>query len=153
MKNRIQIAGSLYVSFAVILAYCSVDAFETSPTNSGNRTSQVESLAGTLQHTERLDYTDTKTNPDEQAKYTVVAWTAGWCGPCKRWKQRQLPTLLNLGYKVEVKDIDAEQAPREVKSIPTVFVYYNGRMVKFQVAWTAIDIDKFIKGRMYLKQR
>ena len=153
MNKYIQTAGVLYVSFAIIVAHCSMDAFKATAANSSVVTSKVESLAGALQHSERLDFTNTQTSPDEQSKYTIIAWTASWCGPCANWKRRQLPTLLNLGYNVEVKDIDVEQAPREVRSIPTVFLYYKGVLIKFQVAWSARDIDEFVKGRMYLKQR
>lgn len=62
---------------------------------------------------------------------TMVAYTAEWCGPCRKAK----PILLRLigeGWSVKIVDIDAhhKKAKRAgVKSVPTFFVYENSRLV------------------------
>ena len=65
----------------------------------------------------------------------IVAFSAVWCGPCKKLA----PLLddiadMNLG-KVSVVKVDIDESPRlaarySVTSVPTVSVFMNGAMVK-----------------------
>jgi len=79
-----------------------------------------------------------KTNPLSKPKpanteVRVVAFTASWCGPCKR----AIPILIavrtaNVGVDVQIIDIDKHPQLAEkygVKSVPHFLVFNGGRLI------------------------
>ena len=71
----------------------------------------------------------------------VLAFTAQWCGPCKRAK----PFLLSIqaaGVDVRIVDIDKNPSLAKqygVKSVPTFFVYVgDNRPVRTSDIWVVI---------------
>jgi thioredoxin 1 len=62
----------------------------------------------------------------------VVAFTASWCGPCKRNKLT-VAQLQQQGVKIFSIDIDARRDLAEryrIEAVPTYVVRENGREVK-----------------------
>lgn len=144
----------MYVIFALVIAHSSLAEIEATPTHRVGEGRVLVASTPVLSGSERLDRLDTETyqsGPDcddcKKCEYTIEAWTATWCSPCKRWKRDELPALLKLGYKVKLRDIDTEEAPDSVTKVPTICVYYKGRIVQTRTYWRAKDIDKFIKAR------
>ena len=46
----------------------------------------------------------------------MILWSAEWCGPCK-----VLKPWLEANYpEVEIKDVDVEKPPKEIRSVPTL---------------------------------
>jgi thiol-disulfide isomerase/thioredoxin len=161
MKKRALNAFTiLYVSFSILVAHCSLVEIEASPTHSLTKGGFLVSSAPVLQHSKRLYQSDAGTNRGPQdcndcqvCKYRVEVWTATWCGPCKQWKQKELPDLLKAGVKVVVRDIDKEDEPDSVRYVPTMRLYYKGKFVKQQTYWKAKDILAFIARHNVTKDR
>ena len=46
----------------------------------------------------------------------MILWSAKWCGPCK-----MLKPWLEANYpEVEIKDVEVEKPPMEIRSVPTL---------------------------------
>jgi len=51
-----------------------------------------------------------------QGRNSMILWSAKWCGPCK-----MLKPWLEANYpEVEIKDVDVEKPPKEIRSVPTL---------------------------------
>jgi hypothetical protein len=87
-----------------------------------------------------------------KADYTIVVWTARWCSPCRQWKKYELPSLLEAGYKVTEYDFDRDNPPENIESVPTVLLYYKGKLIRMQGYWTAEDIIAYIDNHLSLKR-
>ncbi len=79
--------------------------------------------------------------PHPRPQIEVLAFTAEWCGPCKR----NMPTLLSLkatGVKVTIIDIDRQpELARQygITSVPTYFVLVDGKQdLRTQDVWVVI---------------
>jgi len=126
----------------------------------------VEPLESTLRDCQRLDghYQDgigpySPENVPEppidpaavDSEYRIVVWTASWCGPCKRYKAKEVPALLKAGFKVEVLDYDTDKPPKSVKSVPTIMLYYKGNLLQTKTYWKAKDIREYVDNHLSLK--
>jgi len=156
MKRFIKIAGPLYVIFAILVAHSSLVTLEENSENSVGEGHVLVSSAPVVQPNQRLfrlnegvdpyfPYTPPVIKPDKKHQYRIEAWTATWCAPCKQWQKQELPALLALGYEVQVRDVDTDEAPDCVEGVPTICVYRDGRILESKTYWRAEDIDKFIK--------
>ncbi len=151
-KTLIQLAGALYVSFALVAAYTAVAPFETPSANRVNNETTVTAPARPLCDRERLDFTDSDTADTVKARYEIRVWSADWCSACRTYKKRELPALLKAGYKVKVLDYETNEPPPEVKMLPTIQLVFNGRVLRTEVYWKARDIDKYVEGLLTLKK-
>jgi thiol-disulfide isomerase/thioredoxin len=150
MKKRlIHGFATFYFVAAILIAHNSLVAIKDTPSSSANYKTNVATSSRPLLNSERLDYGDERTDRAraraDRADYVVRVWTAEWCGPCKRYKAIEVPTLVKLGFTVEVLDIDYNEAPKSVKSIPTVMLYYKGKLVKQKAYWRAVDIELHVQ--------
>lgn len=153
MKKRlIHAAASIYTVFAILAAYTAVAPLKAIVANSADNQTTVAAPSRPLCDRERLDFTNTTIPVSELRHYSIVAWTSDSCFPCRTWKARELPALLKAGLEVEVKDIDEEERPDDVTSVPTIMLYYKGEFIEAKVNWKAKAILKFIEGRMSLKK-
>jgi thiol-disulfide isomerase/thioredoxin len=151
MKRFLQIAGPVYVSFAVIIAHLALAPAETTVTGRSSQPAAMEAPAQLLRADPRLDVTHT-TTPDHKKDYFIQVWTTTWCGPCAVYKAVEVPALVKMGYNVKVRDYDVDRPrPPGIKAVPTTLLYYKGTLIKKQGYWRAVDINKFIEGRMSLK--
>jgi thiol-disulfide isomerase/thioredoxin len=94
---------------------------------------------------------DPKPEPEQGPEYTVVAWVASWCGPCKRWQAKELPALLKAGFQVTVRDIDEEKAPESITSVPTIVLYRRGKEIQTKSYWKAKELIKYVDDLTALK--
>lgn len=152
MKQLLQLAGVLYVAFALATAHSALAPFKKPTQTSVNSRSVLESRSDLVRDNQRLDFTYTETAEIDKSKYTVEVWTASWCGPCKRYKRFEVPKLEKLEFTVIIKDIDQEKPPKEVKKIPTVRIYYKGEYLTQNTYWQAKDINKYVENRVSLKK-
>jgi hypothetical protein len=147
MKKRlIHGFATFYFVAAILIAHTSLDAIKASSSSSGDHKTNVAASSRSLLHSERLDYTDESARQAraDRADYVVRVWTASWCGPCGRYKSTEVPTLVSLGYTVEVLDIDKDAKPEYVKRIPTVELLYKGKTLARKTYWRAEDIEDFV---------
>lgn len=153
MKSRLlNVATAGYVAFAILAAYTAVAPLKAVVANSVDNKTTVAAPSRPLCDRERLDFTNTTIPVSELRHYSIVAWTSDSCSPCRTWKARELPALLKARLEVEVKDIDEEERPDDVTSVPTIMLYYKGELIKAKVNWKAKAILKYIEGRMSLKK-
>jgi thiol-disulfide isomerase/thioredoxin len=167
MKKRIlNVCFAIYCVAAILVAHSAVAENQISALRSSHTQAHVETLSQTAGDHQRLDGFNTQfniqtprarvsiqTRADDQRKhYRVVVWSASWCGPCQQYKNQEIPALLRSGYKVEVLDYDRDNPPASITSVPTVVLYYRGKIVKTKVYWKARDLDQFVEGRMTLKE-
>jgi thiol-disulfide isomerase/thioredoxin len=142
MKKRlIHGFATLYFVAAILIAHTSLDAIKATPSSGSNHKANVATSSRLLLNSQRLDDTDERAN---RANYTVRVWTASWCGPCKRYKANEVPSLVKFGYTVEVLDIDKEEKPEYIKRIPTVELLYKGKTLTRKTYWRAEDIEDFV---------
>lgn len=151
-KKLIQLAGALYVCFALLAAYTAVAPFEASVADSRNQSPTVATPSRPLLDRERLDYSDTTTAKSAKGQYEIRVWSSSWCGACKTWKAKELPALLKAGYKVKVLDYQTDDPPPEVKLLPTIQLVFKGKVLKTEVNWKAKDIDRYVEGLLKLKK-
>ena len=69
-------------------------------------------------------------------KMVVVKFFTTWCLPCREL-QKNLETLLKEKKDLQVLEVDAEKfreiaqsSEFAVRSVPTLFLFYNGKMIK-----------------------
>jgi thiol-disulfide isomerase/thioredoxin len=137
--------ATAYIIFAFLAAYTSLAPVETTPSARSHIEANMATPEGSLFNSERLDYAN--------EGYTVRVWTASWCGPCKRYKTEEIPTLVKAGYTVEVLDIDDEEAkPNYVKKIPLVELLYRGKTLKRKTYWRAEDITDLVSKHQQKKE-
>jgi hypothetical protein len=142
MKKRLfEIAGAAYVIFAILVAHTALAPTEAPRVASSHQATVMEVPDGILFHSQRMDNTDER---EDRANYTVRVWTASWCGPCTRYKAEEVPSLVKLGYTVEVLDIDKEEKPAYVQRVPTVELLYEGKTLIHKPYWRAEDIEDFV---------
>jgi hypothetical protein len=110
----------------------------------------VEPTGPTLFDHERLDNAGKKAEANRK-HYTVEAWTASWCGPCRTWKRRELPALLKAGFKVTVRDYDQDNPPKSITKVPTIRLFYKGTLIHTQTYWKAKDIAEYVDNHLSLK--
>lgn len=146
MKRFIELSGFLYVTFALFIAYQSLAPIETPIERSVDNQSNLAAPPQTLYHSERL-YNDNK-----KAHYIIEVWSAGWCGPCRRYKKVEVPKLEEMGFTVLIKDIDKEKAPEDVKFVPTIRLHHNNDFIMSKTYWKADDINDYVENRMSLKK-
>jgi thioredoxin 1 len=82
--------------------------------------------------------------PEPQANVEVLAFTASWCGPCRRDKP-QIEEMRRRGVKVTEIDIDEDpQLARQykVRQVPTYVVLEDG--VEIQRTSDICDLVKFL---------
>jgi hypothetical protein len=171
MKNKLQTAGFIYVAFAIVTASQSVASLEALAPGHFGRRFHTDQAGRVVQNNQRLDGPDEgigpyspenlppvpaptpapAPEPETQADYTITAWVASWCGPCKRWQAKELPALLKAGFKVTVRDIDEEKAPESVKSVPTIILYRRGEEIQVKTYWKAKELIKYVDNLMALK--
>lgn len=147
MKKRlIHGFATFYFVAAILIAHTSLDALKTAPSSGTNHEANVATSSRPLLNSERLDYADERTDRAraDRADYVVRVWTADWCGPCKRYKADEVPTLVRMGYTVEVLDIDKEVKPDYIQRVPTVELLYKGKTLTRKSYWRAEDIENFV---------
>ena len=151
MKGRlIKIAGALYVTFALLIAHAALATAEAPVTLNADSGHVVVQAEPTLLDHQRLDNAGKKSQTSRD-KYRIEVWTASWCGPCRRYKAIELPALLKAGFKVTVRDYDKDNPPKDVKSVPTVRIYYKGTYLQQKTYWRAKDIAKYVDNHLSLK--
>lgn len=80
-----------------------------------------------------------KTEPQERRTY-VVMFTASWCGPCRQFKERQIPRMEASGWKfgkfgdrsahIQVADYDQNRGLDQAAGVttwPTYIIYFDGQ--------------------------
>ena len=81
----------------------------------------------------------------------IVDFWAPWCGPCKTLGPALEAAVLAAKGKVKMVKIDIDQSQQiaaqlQVKSIPTVYAFFDGKPVDaFQGAQPESEINKFIE--------
>ena len=154
MKRFLQIAGPLYIVFAILTAHFAMAPLEASFADGVDQRCEMVAPRSVVLDNQCVDYSDATAPTDTKPEYTIEAWSADWCLPCRIWKKRELPTLLKAGYKVTVRDSDKEKPPKgvKIKKVPTICLYYKGKLLDQEVYWTAKDLLKFLENRRTLKK-
>lgn len=152
MKRCFQIVGAIYVAFAILTAHLALVAAKATAESSANQQTTVGTPTQAVWNNQRLDHSNQETPEIDRKQFVVEIWSARWCGPCRRWKATELPSLLKLGYQVKIRDIDKETPPEEVLKVPTVRLYYKGKLLRQTVYWRAKDLDNFVKDMLSLKK-
>jgi hypothetical protein len=157
MKRRtIELAGVLYVSFALLAAHTSLAPPQTALAERAHQAPVVAIADGVVLDNQRLHRADSETDRAEDTErrtnksaYTVTIWTAGWCSKCPAYKARVQPALLKLGYTVVVKDWDKNSDERpQLRAVPAVCIHYKGEMIYLKVVATVAEIDAFVEKHM-----
>jgi len=171
MKRFINIAGAIYVIFALVTAHTALAPLEKASSVYADRGSVVEVADVTVFDSQRLDDPNTQARrvnaPDlkfqgpcddcddcdkprtDKSCYTIQLWTASWCTKCPVYKAAVQPALLKLGYTVVVKDWEKDSKERpELRAVPAVCIYYKGEPITIMIAPTVAKIDKFVEGHM-----
>jgi hypothetical protein len=163
MRHRkLEIAGALYVSFALVIAHSALAPAQATPSLYARQGSVVERVEDPVLDHQRLYQLDSSANvaegtDDTQCRtnkscYVIEIWTAVWCGKCPAYKERTVPALLKLGYTVVVKDWDKDAADRpKIRAVPSACIYYKGTHLRTWVAPTTSKIDRYVENRMSLK--
>ena len=162
-KRAIHVAATLYVIAAIIIAHTSLASSKEVTAKRPDNQASVATSSGLVRDCQRLDQLDSKTGdsyfdgifPIPVPKYTgyiVRIWSSDMCSACTQYEREELPALLKLKYKVEQKDYHEDSPPAEVKSLPTIQLVLNGKVVATEVYWKAKDIDKFVKDVNKLKK-
>lgn len=158
-RQLLQLAGVLYVAFALVIAHSALVTTKASSSASFNNQSNVAAPERVVLHPERLYQSDSYFNIEVEVKpkttkdaYTVVVWTGKFCSACAKYKKHEVPALRKLGYRVVFKDYFKDKVPKEVKMLPTIQLNYKGKPIEYKVYWKAKDIDEFIEGRLTLKK-
>jgi len=87
-------------------------------------------------------------------KKVLVKFFTTWCPPCREL-QKNLESLLKERKDLEILEVDAErfaeiaQRPEfAVSSVPTLFLFYNGKMVrKASGSMNIQQLEEFIRPR------
>ena len=165
MKRLLNVITASYIAFALLVAHSALAPSQEAPARDADSGSVVVEAGPALCDYQRLvddypePYEPKPVEPDpadikpktNKSCYTVVVWTADWCGPCQRWKRIELPALLKAGYKVTVKDYDTDDPPKSVKSVPTIMLYLKGNIIQSKTYWRANAIDKYVDNHLSLK--
>lgn len=151
MDRFFHIAGYAYVTFAILAAHTALAPNEASLAAGVDNQAGVAASEEAVRDHQRLYQSDSRT---DKSNYTVEIWTASWCGKCPAYKRRAVPTLLKLGYTVTIKDwdADAKDRPENMRSVPSVRLYYKDTFLRMWVAPPARAIDFYIEQRMSLKE-
>jgi len=145
MKTRyLNVAATIYIAFAIITAHSALAPAQATFASNTDRGSQVVLVDEAVRDHQRLDDSHKKAR-DPRADYTVEVWSSPWCSGCKTYKAEEVPTLLKLGYTVNIKDYQKGERPDEVTQLPTVALLYKGKPLKYVIYWKAADLDKFVK--------
>ena len=154
MKRFLQIAGPLYVTFAIVCAHLALAPAETPFTDCVDQRCEMVAPRSVVRDNPRLDFSYSTTPEGRQSEYTIVAWSTDWCLPCRIWKKRELPALLKAGHKVTVRNPEKVKPPKgvKVKSVPTICLYYKGKLLHQKVYWSSRDILEFLDNRQTLKK-
>jgi hypothetical protein len=157
MNRFFHIAGYAYVTFAILAAHTALAPHETSFAGSVDDQAVVVTSEEVVRDHQRLyqhdaDQVRAQVRSDKSG-YTVEIWTADWCRKCPAYKRRAVPTLLKLGYTITNKDwdADAKERPENMRSVPSVRLYYKGTFLRMWVAPPARAIDLYVEQRMSLK--
>lgn len=130
-----QIAGALYVTFAIFTAMAA--------TRSLADDSQEAPSHRDLQLSSNHSKQDVGFDPSE---YTITVWSGRNCYWCEKFK-KEIPKLKKLGYPIKKKSIDKEPRPKVVKGVPTCIVTKKGKTVAIIVGYrTSAFIDKYIRN-------
>lgn len=157
MKRILELAGAIYVSFALLAAHTALAPLETAVAGGPHNQTDLEASDGTLLDSQRLYRADEEADDywdgiDEagpsKSDYTVELWSSEWCGGCVKYKREELPALLKAGYEVAVRDYQKEKSPESVTMLPTVILYCKGKPVEQKVYWKAADIDEFVEDQL-----
>jgi hypothetical protein len=159
MKRFINIAGALYVAFALVAAHTALATTQASTANGANQAANMVVAERVVLDHQRLLQSDATAEGDcddcddgcrtNKSTYTVTIWTAGWCSKCPAYKARVKPALLKLGYTVVVKDWDKDSKERpQLRAVPAATIHYKGALIYLKVAPTVVQIDKFVEEHM-----
>ena len=93
---------------------------------------------------------ETKVLQESSKRLVVVDFWAPWCGPCKTLGPALENAVKAANGKVKMVKIDVDQSQQiaaqlQIKSIPTVYGFFEGKPVDaFQGAQSESEIKKFI---------
>lgn len=77
--------------------------------------------------------------------YTILHFTATWCGPCKKLKPILDEVVAEIGVARETVDVDTDD-PRvselQVLSVPTLIMVKDGKRVADLVGLRSADVIK-----------
>jgi hypothetical protein len=105
------------------------------------------------QATQAVGDTPARPSDADRAGYTIRLWTSTSCSACQKYKRRELPALLKMGYEVEVLDYDTDDPPDDIRSLPTVQLIYQGEVIESGNYWKAKDIDKYVANHSKMKDK
>ena len=153
MKERlIHGFAAFYIMASILIAHTALVKAQAAPSHYARQGSVVERAGDPVRDHQRLSESDA--NYADKSAYTIEIWTAEWCPYCPAYKRRVKPTLLKLGYTVTIKDwdADAKERPKNMRSVPSVRVYYKGTFLRMWVAPPALAIDLYVERRISLKE-
>lgn len=162
-KRAIHVAATLYVIAALIIAHTSLASSKEVTAKRTDNQANMAASSGLVRDCQRLDQSYAIAGdsyfdgifPIPVPKYNgyiVRIWSSEMCSACTQYEREELPALLKLKYKVEQKDFHEDNPPAEVKSLPTIQLVLNGKVVATEIYWKAKDIDKFVKDAHKLKR-
>lgn len=88
------------------------------------------------------------------SKPVICDFFATWCGPCKMLSPVLEEVATELGERAEVVKVDVDQnielaARYEVRSIPTIFIFINGKEADKTLGFsTKEELLEFINGNL-----
>ncbi len=81
----------------------------------------------------------------ENKKLVMVDFWAPWCMPCQMLKPQIEELAETMKEKVDVKTMNVDESPQtageyEIRSIPAVFFFKNGEIIKQVVGMQSKDV-------------
>lgn len=143
--------AAFYIMASILVAHTALVEAQAPPSHNARQRGVVERAEDPIRD-QRLSQSDTYQPRTDKSIYTVEIWTADWCGKCPVYKRRVVPTLLKLGYTVTIKDWDTKERPENMRTVPTVCLYYKGTFLRMWVMPPALTIDFYVEQRMSLKE-